>query len=115
MPAIDTARTDIRELSLGLAVRLVDGFTRQPQAEGKLIVRLTSKQGSFTAQRKPEIAVFFFVNVPPGSYTVEIRSDDTTPFYLPTDIPVVLPLADPLWPAFPEIRLADRTRSLDDP
>lgn len=115
MAISDIARTETREVFLRLAVCLVDAFTRQPQASGDLRVRLNGSQGSFTAQRKAKTAVFYFGDVPPGAYTVEIRSNERTPFYLAADIPVQLPLIDPLWPAFPEIRLADRRRRLDDP
>jgi hypothetical protein len=44
-----------------------------------------------------------------------VRSGVDTPYYLPTDITVTLPPASPLWPAFPDISIANSSLPLWDP
>jgi hypothetical protein len=63
----------------------------------------------------------------PGAYTLEVRSnraspDQAPPYYLPadisltvTDLSIVVAAQKPVWPAFPDINLADQTKPLDDP
>jgi hypothetical protein len=44
-----------------------------------------------------------------------VQPSPETPFYQPVTIAVSLPLADPLWQAYPDLSLADRSKPLNDP
>ena len=71
------------------------------------------------AGRKPPLAktdsaTFVFLNIGPGAYSISVQSSDQTPFYLPVNVPVTR-LSDPLWQAYPDLSLADKTKPLDDP
>jgi hypothetical protein len=59
--------------------------------------------------RKTPDATYLFFDLSPGAYVVQIRS----PFYLPRDIPLGLPMPAPRWPAFPDVNLADENLPLD--
>jgi hypothetical protein len=77
--------------------------------------------------RKPTQATFLFFGLLTGEYTAHIRSnldlpDRRPPYYLPADVslnvanpPFEIPSPNPVWPAFPDIRLADSSKRLDDP
>jgi hypothetical protein len=53
--------------------------------------------------QKDANAFVFFVDLPPGPQVVQARS----PYYLPRDITVQVPLPDARWPAFPDVTLAN--------
>jgi hypothetical protein len=120
---------DIRELQLSLALLLYDGFTGSQQLIGNITVSLANKPRirPFLPFQKTPQATFLFFGLSPGTYTVQIRSNDessnqTPQYYLPTDVSVIvadLPIAVPvqkaIWPAFPDINLADGNKPLDDP
>lgn len=76
--------------------------------------------GPYTPYRKPDEGTFcFYDELPNGTYTIQIRSEDTPPIYLPVDISLSVPLSDtavdPNWPAYPNLALANRALRLDDP
>jgi hypothetical protein len=132
-----TTELDISELQLSIALLLYDGFTGAHQLIGDISVSLVNEtlssppvggrmmqQGTF---RKTPEATFLFFGLSPGAYSLQVRSNDalpdqTPPYYLSTDVPVnvtdlpvVLAAQKPIWPAFPDINLADSTKPLTDP
>jgi hypothetical protein len=124
MATFKTQVPDIHELKLdfGFALLLYDGFTRSQQLVGQITVRLKDKPTikPFTPFEKTAEATFLFFGLPPGDYTVQVRSNERTPearpaYYLPADIPITIPMPHVLWPAFPDITLADQDKLPDDP
>jgi hypothetical protein len=119
MVKFKTTSLDTRELRLSLALTLFDGFSRTSRLVGHTTVRFADKplvRPFLPFQKAPEAIFLFFEPLPPGAYTVEIRSEeDDPPYYLPADVSVVLPMPNPLWPAFPDVSLADQNKPLDDP
>jgi hypothetical protein len=109
-----TTFPDVRTLQLSLGLSLVDGVTRTMQLLGKVLVRLSERPKVKPLYKSSE-ATYLFFDLPPGNYIVEVRSDDDTPYYQPVDIPIAIPRADLLWPAFPDKDLADQNKPLDDP
>jgi hypothetical protein len=120
---------DIRELQLSLALLLYDGFTGSQYLVGNIIVSLANKPGfrPLSPFQKTPQATFLFFGLSPATYTVQIRStnessNQTPQYYLPTDVsvivaepPIAVPVQKPIWPAFPDINLADGNKPLDDP
>jgi hypothetical protein len=131
---------DISELQLSLALLLYDGFTDAQELIGSISISLENqassplssplqifRQPSQTPFQKAPQATYLFFGLVPGAYIAQIRSnvdlpDRTPPYYLPTDVSVNvtdLPSAvldqKGIWPAFPDITLADSTKPLDDP
>jgi hypothetical protein len=104
---------DTNELSLGLAVLLQDRFTGIAQLFGKSSVVLAGV--ARPPYQKTTESTYLFFGVRPGTYTVQVRSDVATPYYLDVDIPVSLPMPNPRWPAFPDMTLADPSIPLSDP
>jgi len=96
----------------GFALQLYDGFTGEPQLQGQVLVSIVGQKPPIA---KTASATFVFLNIGPGAYSISVQSSVQTPFYLPVNVSVTLPLADPLWQAYPDLSLADRTKSLDDP
>jgi hypothetical protein len=118
--------------SLGFAVFLIDAFRKTPglvgvyddaeeeradqdhadrtgddsRLRGHTTVRLANRP-LIPIARISNGAFLFFVQLPPGSYVVQVRS----PYYQPRDINLTLPLAG--WPAFPNITLANEDLPLD--
>jgi hypothetical protein len=119
MALFETTDLDIFELRLGLAIQLFDRFTQVNRLFGKIRVRLAGS--SLEPFPKPDQAMFLFFDLQPGAYTVEVRSNrdggngKDPPYYLAVDIPINLPLTNPLWPAFPDVYVANRNLPLDDP
>src|SRR5205823_9946610 len=73
---------------------------------------------------KPSEGAFVFVGLAPRNYTVQVRSNGPTetgkptpdrPYYLDLDRPIVLPMPHALWPAYPDLFLANQNLPLDDP
>jgi hypothetical protein len=132
---------DIAELQLCLALLLYDGFTGAQELIGNISVSLanetltsplTSPLHRFqntpqTTFRKTPLSTFLFFGLSRSVYIVHVRSnvdlpDQTPPYYLPADVsvnvvglPIAIPVLKPVWPAFPDINLADGTKPLDDP
>jgi hypothetical protein len=143
--AFITIEPDLAEVQLGLALMLYDGFTGAQELIGKISVSLSyetltspltsplaSPPGFFQPTlnrpvRKPPQATFLFFGLLTGDYIAHVRSnmdlpEQTPPYYLPadisitvTDLPITVPVQQPIWPAFPDINLADSTKPLNDP
>jgi hypothetical protein len=112
-----TTFSEKRQLNLALALSLFDQFTRKRALLGKVKVSVAGKPPvkPFVAYQKEAGATFLFFDLPDGAYTFEIRSEGQTPYYVARDINITLPMPDPLWPAFPNVKLADEDLPLDDP
>jgi hypothetical protein len=137
MAQLKTLNPDVREQKLVFALMLLDRFTETNEPLGKLTVRIASQpfKPPFVPVQQPGQASFFFFDLPPDAYTLQVRSnkggkvDDAKPpqedeppyylsepaYYFAVDIPVVIPPANGQWPAFPNLLLADQTKPLDDP
>lgn len=134
MAVLKTLDPDIRELKLSFALMLLDRFTQSNELAGKLTVRVANQpfEAPFVPLQKPGQAVFGFFDLPAGAYTLQVRSnregrvDETQedeppyylsepPYYFSVDVPIVMPPPNNLWPAFPDLLLADQTKPLDDP
>src|SRR5262245_60147277 len=137
--AFATIEPDLEESQLSLALLLYDGFTGAQELIGNISVSLS--YGTLTSPltsppvlfqqtlKKPypkaPKATFLFFGLLTGEYIAHIRSnvdlpDQTPPYYLPTDIlisvtdiPSDVPVQKPVWPAFPDVNLADSTKPLD--
>jgi hypothetical protein len=112
MPFPTTIGPEVITTTCRLALLLEDAFRREPRLVGPVAVRI---DGQPPAWPKPQDATFLFFELPDGAYTIHVASDPLYPYYQPVDIPVTLPVADPRWPAFPDLSIADRTLRLDDP
>jgi len=137
MAQLKTLNPDVSELKLVFALMLLDRFTETNEPLGKLTVRIASQpfEPPFVPGQQPGQASFFFFDLPPAAYTLQVRSnkggkfDDAKPpqedeppyylseppYYFAVDIPIVIPPANGQWPAFPNLLLADQTKPLDDP
>jgi hypothetical protein len=120
---------------LGFALLLFDAFTRQNRLVGvyeqdgaemddqnyadrtgdvsllraHTTVRLSGRL-LVPFRKAPASTYLFFADLPPGAYTVTVRS----PFYLARDIVLQLPM--PIaWPGFPDATLANEDLPLDSP
>lgn len=143
--AFATVEPDVNELRLSLALMLYDGFTGAQELIGDIAVSVFNEMPASPIQetlsspppasqvvrpwmfRKTPAATFLFFGLAPGAYTLEVRSNRTSadqapPYYLPTnisvtitDLPIVAAAQKPVWPAFPDINLADQTKPLNDP
>ena len=143
--AFGTIEPDVSEVQLRLALMLYDGFTGGQELVGEITISLSyepltsplssplnSPLPSFELAVKPPYrkgpqAVFLYFGLLTGEYIAHVRSNldspqQTPPYYLPADIsitvaelPVTNPVQQPIWPAFPDINLADNTKPLDDP
>jgi len=132
---LETVFSEIRQLKLGLALFLFDGFSRRNQLIGlyagaaeereddalavdppgrarvgrHTTVRVAGR--SLVPRRREADATFLFLALPPGAHTFVVRS----PYYEPRDLALTLPRPDPRWPAFPDITLANEALPLDSP
>jgi hypothetical protein len=116
MPEFDTIERDTRELHLGFGLLLLDGFSEAPELAGEIAVTLANEP-ALRPFRKDADAAFFFFDLPAGNYTAQVRSNPRRerPYYLPIDIPFVVPMPNPSWPAFPDAVLADPALPLNHP
>lgn len=127
MPLYKTVNLDRRTLKLAFALLLRDRFTGAPSLLGSVIVRCVGQPEAapFIAFQKPAEALFMFFDLPAGNYTFQARSAELTPYYVDAEIPndgtvITVPVPgvappDPVWPAFPDLLLANRSLQLDDP
>jgi hypothetical protein len=124
MATFKTMVPDIHELKLdfGFVLLLFDRFTHSQQLVGQTAVRLMNmpKVRPFMPFEKRAEATFLFSGLPPADYTVQVRSNEQTSdgrlaYYLPIDFPITIPMPHALWPAFPDITLADQDKLPDDP
>jgi hypothetical protein len=137
MAGFQTSDPDVRELRVIFALMLSDRFTEKSQLAGLTAVRIANQPvvKPFVPQQQPGQATFFFLDLPPANYTLEVRSnrdgrvDDPNhpqvdeppyylsepPYYFRVDVPIAFPVAHERWPAFPDLLSADQTKPLDDP
>jgi hypothetical protein len=108
---------EFTKVDLQFALLLRDGFTDSDQLLGEVSVTAGNIQG----QQKESSGTFLFFDLTPGALALSVSSDPETPYYLPATVGVAIPVPDPpplpppfLWPAFPDIRLADPTLPLGD-
>lgn len=136
---------DVSETQLSLALMLYDGFTGGQQLVGDISISLSyepltsplssplnSPPQSFQPAlqrpyRKAPQAVFLYFGLLTGDYIAQVRSNlgspqQAPPYYLTADISITVanisvsvPVQGAVWPAFPDIKLADSTKPLDDP
>jgi hypothetical protein len=106
------------EIALQFALLLRDGFADSDELQGDVVVTAGAIQG----KQKYATGAFLFYHLKPGMQSLSVSSGSATPYYLPTDMAVTIPAppAPPpvptlLWPAFPDIRLADPDLPLGDP
>jgi hypothetical protein len=113
---------DTQLLRLALGILLFDDFTGAQQLAGAIVVRMAARPAikPFRPFEK-ESGIYLFFDLPAGVYTIEVRSNrdgqlnELPPFYFPADLNITLPMPHSLWPAFPDLALADDTKPLDDP
>jgi hypothetical protein len=99
------------ETQLAFALMLRDGLTLADALAGEVTVMAGAQKG----QQKSVTGTFLFFQLPKGALQLAVRSNPDTPYYLPVDLTVTIPPPSPLWPAFPDISLADKTLPLSDP
>jgi hypothetical protein len=99
-------------VQVAFVLELYDGFTGLAELAGEVSVRVTVREDAW---KKPNHAQFLFFSLAPGSYVVTVASGPATPYYAPASIPIAVPAAGQLWPAFPDRTVADPTKLLDDP
>jgi hypothetical protein len=97
--------------TLQLALRLTDRYTRGSELAGIVTANVAHRE---TANRVTA-DTFIFRRLSAGPWTIDVASDPNTPYYVPVSIPVTLPMPDALWPSYPDLSLADKTKMLDDP
>lgn len=98
---------DSRTRVLSLGLRLFDDFTGRPP-ETKLRVRLKPVLTSVPPPRSVRGAsgAYCFEDVPNGNYTLTIETEGTTPpLYVPTSLPITIPLPALLDPTLPLIEI----------
>jgi hypothetical protein len=106
----------VKNVTLQFALLLRDGFADSDELLG--VVTVTG--GNISGQRKDSTGTFLFYDLKPGAQQVAVSSDPDTPYYLPAKVGIQIPVPDPpppmpfLWPAFPDIRLADPNLLLGD-
>jgi hypothetical protein len=107
----------VKNVTLQFALLLRDGFADSDELLG--VVAVTG--GNISGQRKDSTGMFLFYDLKPGVQQLTVSSDPDTPYYLPAKVGIQIPVPDPpppvpfLWPAFPDIRLADPKLPLGDP
>ncbi len=137
MAGFKTLDLDIRDLRIVFALMLSDRFTETNELAGRTTVRIANQPvvKPFLPVQQQGQATFFFFDLPPAPYTLQIRSNqagriddpnhpqaDEPPYYLNepayyfnVDVPIAFPLAHDLWPAFPDLLSAAQDKPLDDP
>jgi hypothetical protein len=122
MATFTTPEPDQRSSQMSFGLLLSDAFTQSCQLAGRTTVSLLGRRDS--PIEKSSEGAFIFLNLAPGAYTVQVRSNESglagnrtaaRPFYLDLDLPINLPLGTPLWPAYPDLALANQNLPLDDP
>ncbi len=103
---------ETQQLQVAFVVELYDGVTGLPELAGPVKVAVADHE---TGWPKTESSQFVFFKLAAGSYVVSVSSDPLFPYYLPVSIPITVPAAGSLWPAYPDRTLADLTKPLDDP
>ncbi|MGB8843089.1 MAG: hypothetical protein WCC64_18695 [Aliidongia sp.] len=106
---IGPLEASVTDLSFALLLR--DRLTFADALAGNVGVT----EGSRIGQRKGTTGTFLFFDLNKGPISLSVRCAPDTPYYLPADIPVTVPMPSALWPAFPDITLADPSLALWDP
>jgi hypothetical protein len=106
MPILETVNT-----KLVFALMLRDRLMLDAALAGDVVVTAATRTGL----RKGGAGDFVFIDLESGPTVFKIRSAAATPCYRPVDLALVLPVGGALWPAYPDINLADRTLPLASP
>jgi hypothetical protein len=106
-----TLQGESRELTVQFALLLLDGFTNSVELVGEVTVT----SGTVNGEQKNSSGTFLFNGLKPGPQTFAVTCGTYTPYYLPTTIDVTVPMPNPLWPAFPDVTIANQTLPLGDP
>lgn len=109
--AFPTLQGESIEVTLQFALLLRDGFADSD----RLLGNVTVASGAIDGARKDSSGAFLFYGLKAGLQSLAVSSDPDTPYYLPTAIPVTVPMPSALWPAFPDVTLADPSLPLGDP
>lgn len=110
MPFPITTGEWIRD-SLQFALLLRDGFADSDELLGDVSVTC----GPIAGQQKGSSGAFLFYALQPGPQNFAVTSGPYTPYYLPAIVPVTVPMPNALWPAFPDVTVADPNLLLGDP
>lgn len=118
-PVLNMTTPDAQKFRPSLVLSLWDAFTGQNLLEGDVTLCIGQIKPLFA---KDTEATFVFGTLADGNYTMNVRSVAAEPYYLPANIPITLPLPSPAntqwptpWPGYPNVTLADPTKTLDDP
>ncbi len=106
-----TLQPEIVEVTLQFALQLRDGYADSDQLLGKVTVA----SGPALGEQKDASGTFLFYGLNAGAQSLTVKSAPETPYYLPAQIAVMVPMPAALWPAFPDITIADPTLPLGDP
>jgi hypothetical protein len=101
-----------QSVQVAFVLELYDGFTGLAELAGEVSAVVAGHESGW---QKPNIAQFVFFSLAPGNYMLTVASDPATPYYASASIPITVPAAGQLWPAFPDRTLADPTKLLNDP
>ena len=102
---------EVIDVTLQFALQLRDGYADSDQ----LLGRVTAASGGVNGEQKDSSGTFLFYDLQPGAQNISVSSDSKTPYYLPNQVAVNVPMPSPLWPVFPDITIADPTLPLGDP
>lgn len=113
MPPLITTFSETRTLTFVLALRLTDRVTRSEALAGPVTVAVAGAETG--TQVAPEKGTFLFKTLANGAHAIDVASASHAPYYRAVSIPVTLPMSSSAWPGYPDLALADPTRTLDDP
>jgi hypothetical protein len=97
--------------TLQFALLLRDAVTNS----GELVGDVTVTSGAIEGQQKNSAGTFLFYALKNGAQNFAVTCGLYTPYYVPTTIDVTLPMPNNLWPAFPDVTLANPSLPLGDP
>jgi hypothetical protein len=104
--------TETRTLRGTFGLTLVDAFTNEARLATAVGVEVDGVVApAFSREYE---STFVFLGLAPGAHVARVRAPDGFPYYLPKDIPFVLPTTDAHYPLFPDPLLADPSKMLDD-
>lgn len=101
---------EVIDVALQFALQLRDGYADSDQ----LLSSVTAASGTVNGEQKDSSGTFLFYDLQPGAQNINVSSDAATPYYLPKQVAVNVPMPAALWPAFPDITIADPTLPLGD-
>jgi len=104
-------QVDSTVVKLQFALLLRDGFANSDQLQGDV----TAVSGTIAGEQKDSSGTFLFYDLKSVAQTIAVSSGTDTPYYLPAKIAVNLPMLPVLWPAFPDVTLANPALLLSDP